>query len=89
MCKSEPWGGIVGRKLEASICSWLLLRPVLKAGQQESSIVALWLTRTQSITGEKAVRVGGSSALFCGPWIVTTQQDPDKRNLAFLKKENA
>lgn len=75
MCKSEPWGGIIERQLEASIfpIPCLLPRPVLRAGQRELTIVALKSTRTQSITGEKVIHVGGSSARFCGPWIVTTQ----------------
>ena len=46
-------------------CSRLLLRPVLKAGQQGSTTVALQLTRTQSITGAGMVPVGGHP--FVGP----------------------
>lgn len=64
------------RKLAASICPafCLLLRPVLKAGQHESTIVAQQSSKMQSITGEKAAHVGGNSALFCGPRIAIAQQ---------------
>ena len=40
------------------------MQETLKAGQQESTIVALRSTRTQSINGAKMVPVGGRSGAF-------------------------
>lgn len=62
-------------------CSRLLLRPVLKAGQQESAIVALQSTRnTVNYWSKNMAPYGRRSALL---WALdAAHRDPDKRKLA-------
>lgn len=94
MCKSEPWGGIIERKLEAPICfcslsasetcfeSWLSVSELLLLCSQLESL----LLEKQQYMWAGALTPLPALGCYC------KTEDPDKRKLAsfwLLKKENA